>query len=105
MTGFDWRNAPAKWQILDLVYLLLDITVVTGLALRSAVGYVALLIAAASQISLYTLFRTWIVDVPEPFTRTPEEIAYLDTLVAFHIVTLCLFCMAMWLDRRSASPE
>lgn len=103
MTGFDWMNAPAKWQILDVVYLVLDITVVIGFLLSSSIGYVAFVIAAVSQIVLYTILRDWIVDVPEPFTRSPDEIAYLDTLVAFHIVTLLLFCLAMWLRRKTAS--
>ena len=101
LTGFDWMDAPAKWQILDIVYLVLDLTVVFGLVVASPIGFLAFVVAAVSQIFLYTLFRDWIVDVPEPFVRTPEEIAYLDTLVTFHIVTLLLFCLAMWLGRKS----
>jgi hypothetical protein len=101
MTGFDWLDAPAKWQILDLVYLVLNVVVVIGLVVELSIGYLAFVVAAVSQIFLYTLFRDWIVDVPEVFARTPEEIAYLDTLVTFHIVTLLLFCLAMWLGRKS----
>ena len=41
LTGFDWPNAPRKWQALDVVYLLLDIAVVIGLARRWIVSLVA----------------------------------------------------------------
>ncbi|MEL6962970.1 MAG: hypothetical protein AAFO01_09450 [Pseudomonadota bacterium] len=99
LSGFSWIDAPAKWRILDLVYLVLDIAVVIGILVRSLIGYVALVVAAVSQIFLYTVFRDWIVDVPKPFTRTPEEIAYLDMLVTFHVVTLFLFCFALWIGR------
>jgi hypothetical protein len=103
MTGFDWVDAPAKWQILDIVYLVLDVAVVVGLLIGSPVGYVAFVVASVSQVILYTFLRDWIVDVPEPFTRSADEIAYLDTLVIFHVITLFFFCLAMWLARKEAS--
>ena len=104
MTGFEWIEAPPKWQILDLVYLVLDVTVVIGLLVGSRLGYLALFVAATSQIMLYTAFRDWIIAVPEKFARSPEEVAYLDMLVAFHIVTLLLVCLAIWLNRKAARP-
>ena len=103
MTGFEWSRAPLKWQVLDIVYLVLDIIVVVGLPGRLWVGYGALIVAAGSQILLYTVFRDWIIDVPEQFARSPEEIAYLDWLVGFHIVTLVLVCLVGWLNRRDFS--
>ena len=104
MTGFEWLGAPLKWQVLDLVYLVLDVTVAIGLPAGSRVGYLALFVAATSQIVLYTAFRDWIIDVPEEFARSPEEIAYLDGLVVFHIVTLLSVCLAIWLNRNAARP-
>lgn len=89
-SGFDWTSAPLKWQILDVVYLALDVVVVAGFVLGRRVGFVAFYAAAVSQILLYTLLRAWILDVPEAFARSPEEIAYLDLLVGFHVVTLAL---------------
>ena len=101
LSGFDWAAAPLKWQVLDVVYLVLDVIVVVGLVMGWRAGIVAFFAAAASQIVLYTVFRDWIVDVPEAFARTPEEIAYLDGLVIFHLVTLIIVTLALWLRRPS----
>ena len=68
-----------------------------------AAGYAAFFVAAVSQILLYTLGRDWIVDVPEAFARTPDERAYLNTLVAFHIVTMCALGLALWLKWKRSS--
>ena len=102
LSSFDWMRAPLKWQILDVVYLVLDVIVVVGLAMGWRAGYWAFFAAAISQIVLYTIFRAWIIDVPEEFARTPDEIAYLDTLVFFHLVTLGLVGLAIWLRRPRA---
>ena len=102
-SGFDWTNAPLKWQILDVVYLVLDIVVAIGLVFGWRAGTVAFFVAALSQIILYTVFRTWIVDVPVEFARTPEEISYLDGLVVFHCVTLVLMILAIWLQSTSSA--
>ena len=100
-SGFDWAGAPLKWQILDVVYLVLDVVVVFGLPLGWIAGYGAFFLAAASQIVLYTLLRTWILDVPAQFARTPDEIRYLDVLVVFHLVTIAVVVVAFRLERTS----
>ena len=102
LNGFDWLTAPLKWQILDVAYLGLDIVVALGLIIGRRIGVVAFFVAAVSQILLYTIFRAWILDVPEAFARTPEEITYLDTLVAFHLVTIAAVAIALLLGRTSA---
>ena len=99
LTGFNWLEAPLKWQALDVVYLLLDVIVVTGFLRQWLVGYVAFYVASTSQIILYTALRDWIIDVPQAFARSSEEIAYLDHLVVFHAVTLVLVSVALWLRR------
>ena len=99
LTGFNWLDAPLKWQVLDVVYLVLDVIVVAGFVRQWQVGYVAFYVAAISQILLYTMLRDWIIDVPEAFARPPEEIAYLDTLVVFHLVTLVMVSVALWLRK------
>ena len=101
LNNFDWKDAPLKWQVLDLVYLSLNIVVVIGLVLGWIAGYVAFFAAAASQILLYTVFRTWILEVPDEFAQTPEEIKYLDGLVIFHFVTVAAVLLAMWVQRLS----
>ena len=57
LTGFDWLNAPMKWQVLDIVYLFLDIVVAIGFFAGWKISYVAFYLAAISQIILYTLLR------------------------------------------------
>ena len=34
LSGLNWQSAPSKWQALDLIHLILDVVVVTGLVLR-----------------------------------------------------------------------
>ena len=99
LTGIDWFSAPFKWQVLDIVYLILDLTVMVALIPGRRVGVIAFYAAAVSQIMLYTLFRDWIMDVGPAFTRTPEEIAYLDTLVGFHVVSMVLVSLALTMPR------
>ena len=99
LTGFDWRGAPLKWQILDVVYLVVDVVAAVGLAFAWRIGFVAFFAAATSQIVLYTALRSWILDVPEEYRPAPEQIGYLDTLVLFHVVTIAVVAFALWLVR------
>jgi len=91
LTGFDWLAAPRLWQALDVIYLGLDVAVAVGLVLRRAVGIVAFVTAAASQIVLYTVFRDAVAMAGTEFALGPDQLAYLTTLVSFHVVTLALF--------------
>lgn len=103
LTGFDWMRAPLKWQVLDVVYLVLDVIVAAGFLLGwLKLGATAFFVAAFSQIALYTVGRAWITDVPDEFRRSPEEISYLDGLVMFHIVTILLVTLALWWQGRPA---
>ena len=96
LSGFDWRAAPARWQVLDVSYLILDLIVVVGLALGWRAGFIAFYLAAISQILLYTLLRDWIIDVPAEFAVSDEQRGYLNGLVGFHCVTLVLVSVALW---------
>ena len=96
LTGFDWRAAPLKWQVLDVSYLLVDLLVVVGLIMSWRAGFVAFYVAALSQIFLYTVLREWIIDVPAEFAVSEEQRGYLTTLVIFHCVTLVLVSAALW---------
>jgi len=102
MTGFPWPDAPLKWQILDIVYLGLDIVVVVGLIRGSWIGVGAFFLAATSQIMLYTVFRDWVLDVPAAFQRSAEDIAYLDGLVGFHVLTCIAVAAAVVVVRMSS---
>ena len=97
VTGFSWREAPLKWQGLDVTYLVLDLAVVVGLFLLPKFGLGAFAVAAVSQIVLYTVFRSWILDVPPEFLPSPEQAGYLNQLVAFHATTLILVAASITL--------
>ncbi len=105
LTGFDWGAAPLKWQALDVVYLLVDLAVVILLFSGEKLGAVLLAAAAASQILLYTLGRDWILNVPPAFAPSAEQKSYLSALVGFHIVSLGLVGLALWLMRDGWAPE
>jgi len=97
LTGFDWLNAPLKWQVLDVVYLALDVAVVAGVILAKRFWIVAFGIASVSQIILYTILRSWVLDVPAAFAVPQESANYLDGLVAFHIASLAVVCALLFL--------
>lgn len=88
MTGFDWSQAPWKWQALDIFYLALDVMVVVGLLYFPRFGLCCFAVAAISQIILYTAFRSWVVDVPAEIAPSPDKLRYLTQLVIFHLATL-----------------
>ena len=93
--GFEWPNAPLKWQVLDVAYLVIDVAAMIGLIRKRAFGIIAFLIGSVSQILLYTVFRAWIIDVPLEFAPTVEQVSYLTTLVWFHVITLGIFAILL----------
>lgn len=93
--GYTWSEAPAKWQALDVIYLTLDIVVIVGFLLRWRIGVFAFFAVAISQIVLYTVLRSWIVDVPVKFTPAPEDLGYLNMVVIFHVVAIVLVLIAL----------
>ena len=106
MTGFDWSAAPLKWRMLDVAYLIVDLAATIGLFARRAFGILAFLAGAVSQICLYTVFRTWILDVPAEFAPTADQAAYPTGLARFHFITLGVFAaLLVWRRRRSRGPQ
>ena len=99
LSGFDWISAPFKWQVLDVFYLVLDVIVAVGLFLNWMISYVSFYVAAVTQILLYTTLREWILDVPEAFAVSPDQVAYLDALVWFHLITLLIVSGALWVRK------
>lgn len=101
LTGFNWLSAPLKWQVLDVVYLALDVAVVVGIILAKRFWIVAFGIAAISQIVLYTTLRSWVLDVPAAFAVPPESVNYLDGMVAFHIASLAVIGALLFLHTQA----
>ncbi len=104
MSGYPWREAPFKWQALDVFYLVVDVVVVVGLVLGWRIGLIAFFVAAGTQLVLYTVFRNWILDVPERFV-SPGMASSLNGLLIFHIVTVVLICLAIWLKGHLAAAQ
>ena len=100
LTGFDWFDAPAKWQALDIVYLLLDVAVCIGLVRRRQLSIYAFYLAGFSQVILYTALRAWIMDVPEAYAITSAQDDYLTGLVVFHLITLTAVSFALFGSRQ-----
>ncbi len=104
LTGFDWTRAPLKWQLLDVLYLALDLIVAFGLARQIRLSRYCFYAAALSQIILYSVLRDWIVDVPVEFAVSPEQLSYLDTLLIFHSVTLIIVSVSLYMLRDVTPP-
>ena len=102
LSGFNWLEAPVKWQILDVFYLAIDIVVALGFFAGWRIAFPAFYAAASSQIVLYTGLRDWIIDVPAEFAVSPNQVAYLDTLVIFHLITIIFVSFAWWATRNQA---
>ncbi len=100
--GTDWLGWPLKWQALDVIYLALDLVVAVGFLWIWRPAIIAFFAAALSQILLYTVFRSWIIDVPPEIAPSAEEVSYLNSLVGFHLVSIALVILALWLRRRPA---
>ena len=104
-TGFAWAEAPLKWRVLDIVYLKLDVIVDVGLIRKSWIGIVAFFLAAFSQIALYTVFRAWVLNVPKALQRSADDLAYLDGLVAFHVLSCLAMLVATLVDWRVSANQ
>ena len=104
MSGFAWSEAPLKWQVLDVVYLVLDLIVCIGLVRRRPSAVYAFYAASFSQIVLYTLLRDWVVDVPDAFAVSEAQRGYLTTLVIFHVVALAFVTAALRATRTAPDP-
>ena len=103
LSGFDWSSAPRKWQLLDVVYLVLDLIVVIGFFAKWKPSYVVFYLTATSQIVLYNVLRAWLLDVPADFAVDPEGESDLNDLIAFHAVALVLVTVALRL--RGSDPR
>ena len=62
-------------------------------------------LAAFSQIALYTVFRAWVLNVPKAFQRSADDLAYLDGLVAFHVLSCLAMLVATLVDWRLCANQ
>lgn len=89
----EWSEAPVSWKIGDIWWGALDIVAVVGIVLRSPVGVLALLLAAGSQVIVYTL-------APDAFALTAAHRSTLQKLVYFNAIVLVVIIAAVYLAIR-----
>jgi hypothetical protein len=97
MLGFGelpWAEAPLAWQISDIAYAILDAIAASGLFLQRRWGIMAFLLAAASEILLFTLVPGW-------FVMRPEHLTLLRGFVAYHIVAIAIWLFLLLRQKRS----
>lgn len=82
--GQKWGGWPLHWQIADIVFLVLDLTVIAGVVLRHGIGVLAFLAATVVQILLYAF-------VPHRFAETPAQAKALRSLIYLHFGLLLAF--------------
>ncbi len=97
MAGFDWRNAPLAWQLIDVLYIAADLAVVYGFVLLRPIGFMAFFIAALSQLALF-----WALP-GEGVGGGAQRSAYLAIFIPFHIATIALVLVAIVLLRKRPS--
>ncbi|MDP6615626.1 MAG: hypothetical protein QF790_00460, partial [Gammaproteobacteria bacterium] len=83
-----WAEAPLAWQISDVGYLVLDTIAAVGLFMLRPWGVVAFLLAAFSEMLLFTLVPGW-------FVLRPEHETLLQGFVIYHLVAVCTWYL-LW---------
>lgn len=90
-----WGEAPLAWQIADVGYAILDTVAAIGLFLQKRWGVAAFLLAAVSEILLFTLAPHW-------FVLRPEHLLLLRGFVVYHVFAIGIW---FWLWRRENHPD
>ena len=85
-----WIDSPTSWRVGDLWWGTLDMVAVVGVAFKSPIGIVALLLAATSQIVMYGYF-------PQLVALTDAHNATLRTLVYFNGIVVVVASIALWI--------
>jgi len=97
MLGFGelpWAEAPLAWQISDIGYAILDAIAAIGLFLQRPWGIAAFLLAAVSEILLFTL-------VPDWFVMRPEHLTLLRGFVVYHIIAIAIWLFLLLRQKHS----
>lgn len=79
-----FAEMPLSWQLSDIAYGLIDSVAAVGLWQQKNWGIAAFLLAAVSEILLFTL-------VPEWFVMEPGQLTMLRGFVAYHLVAIAIY--------------
>jgi hypothetical protein len=79
-----FAEMPLSWQLSDIAYGFIDTVAAAGLWQQKPWGIGAFLLAAGSEILLFTL-------VPEWFTSDPAELTMLRGFIVYHLVAIATY--------------
>jgi hypothetical protein len=85
-----FEEAPFSWQATDYFYGVLDTIAAVGLFLLRPWGVAAFLVAAVSEILLFTFAADWLV-------VEPAQLIMLRGFVVYHLIAIGIF---LWLWRK-----
>jgi hypothetical protein len=84
-----FEEAPFSWQVTDYFYGVLDLIAAVGLFLLRPWGVAAFLVAAVSEILLFTFAADWLV-------VEPAQLIMLRGFVVYHVTAIGIY---IWLWR------
>jgi hypothetical protein len=79
-----FTEMPISWQLSDIAYAIIDTVAAIGLWQQQRWGIAAFLLAAGSEILLFTL-------VPDWFTSDPAELIMLRGFIVYHLLALMTY--------------
>jgi len=79
-----FADMPLSWQLSDIAYGLIDTVAAIGLWQQKNWGVAAFLVAAVSEILLFTL-------VPDWFVTEPGQLVMLRGFVVYHLVAIAIY--------------
>ncbi|MCG8376500.1 MAG: hypothetical protein MI702_08445 [Chlorobiales bacterium] len=92
-----FEEAPFSWQVTDYFYGVLDSIAAVGLFLLRPWGVAAFLVAAVSEILLFTFAADWLV-------VTPEQMFMLRGFIVYHLIAIGIYLWLWRSEKRGPLP-
>ena len=90
-----FAEMPLSWQVSDVAYGVIDTIAAIGLWQQRGWGIGAFLLAACSEILLFSLVPHW-------FTSDPGELQMLRGFIVYHLIALATYFGLLYRERKSA---
>jgi hypothetical protein len=90
-----FAEAPLSWQLSDIFYGIVDTIAAIGLFRLRPWGVAAFLVAAISEILLFTLVPHW-------FVVEPGQLTMLRGFVVYHVIAITLYFVLRYFEKRGA---
>jgi hypothetical protein len=79
-----FEEAPLSWQLSDFFYGIVDTIAAIGLFRQKSWGIAAFLVAAISEILLFSLVPHW-------FVIEPSQLTMLRGFIVYHVIALLIY--------------